>query len=75
MKLFTIYDEVAKEYAAPFMCKNEEVAKRQFLLAMKQSRVENVSEYTLLYLADYDIETGKIEPLAVPDVINYGDVE
>ena len=63
MKLFSIYDKVAKRYNAPFMCENEEVAKRSFNASVKG--LEWAFDFELYQLGDIDLETGKI----IPDLV------
>lgn len=60
MKLYSIYDKVAKRYNAPFMCENEEVAKRSFNASVKG--LEWAFDFELYQLGDIDLETGKITP-------------
>lgn len=63
MKLFSIYDKVAKRYNAPFMCENEEVAKRSFNASVKG--LDWAYDFELYQLGDIDVETGVITPALV----------
>lgn len=60
MKLFSIYDKVAKRYNAPFMCENEEVAKRSFNASVKG--LDWAFDFELYQVGDIDVETGIITP-------------
>jgi hypothetical protein len=60
MKLYSIYDKVANEYAQPFMVKNDAVATRVFAQAMSQGTPKNPNEYQLYRIANFDIESGNI---------------
>lgn len=63
MKLFSIYDKVAKRYNAPFMCENEEVAKRSFNASVKG--LDWAYDFELYQLGDINLETGDIIPTLV----------
>ena len=63
MKLFSIYDKVAKRYNAPFMCENEDVAKRSFNASVKG--LDWAYDFELYQVADIDVETGNITPCLV----------
>ncbi len=60
MKLFSIYDKVAKRYNAPFMCENEEVAKRSFNASVKG--LDWAFDFELYQVGDIDLESGAITP-------------
>ena len=65
-KLYSIKDTVAKEFAQPFYCNNDDVAKRIVLNSFLSSNEVKLysSDYFLYCLGSYDISTGVI----VPDV-------
>ncbi len=63
MKLFSIYDKVAKRYNAPFMCENEEVAKRSFNASVKG--LDWAYDFELYQVCDINLETGDITPALV----------
>ena len=63
MKLFSIYDKVAKRYNAPFMCENEEVAKRSFNASVKG--LDWAYDFELYQVGDINLETGDITPVLV----------
>lgn len=73
MRLYTVYDRVAQEGCAPFVAKNDDVAARQFRHLMQHEHVENVSDYCLYYLGDFDSEQPSLFGDAVTTMINVED--
>jgi len=60
MGIYSIFDEVAGEYGPVFSCKTDGVAARQFTNLIKRESVNNVNDYCLKRLAQYDAESGEI---------------
>lgn len=58
--LYSVYDEVAKEFSAPTLAKNDGVASRMFLNSI--SKLPNCSDLKLYQVGEFDIED-KINPV------------
>lgn len=67
--LYSIYDNVAKEYGPIYHCKNDGVALRMFkdVIGKVNTDVAFVKDYELYCVGSYDTDTGKI---SVPDIIS-----
>lgn len=70
MKVYVIYDSVAREYSDLICCKNDDVARRMFHTSMKTGRVMDSSEYSLACVGEFDRENGRLDSYGVPDFIN-----
>lgn len=74
-KLYSIYDLVACEYGPLFQCKNDGVAKRNFIELVKNSSVFNVKDYELRCLGSFNVDTGSFDVhVAAPVVVDFSDV-
>lgn len=70
MKVYCIYDRVAQEGGPLFTAKNEAVAVRNYNNLLSNSHVENVSDYSLYCLGEYDPEQPHLFGDAVPTILN-----
>lgn len=68
VKLYVIYDRVAKEAGPVFASKNDDVAIRSFHQIV--SKADNPDDYCLYHVADYDSESPRVDGLLVPTAIN-----
>lgn len=55
-RVYLLHDEVAGEYAVPLYCKNDDVARRIVLQALKN--YDDYEGLKLYYVGDFDSETG-----------------
>lgn len=62
MKLYTVYDVVAKEAGPVWTAKNDDIACRQFKKLLTGEDVTNPEDFHLYRVADYDPETMIISP-------------
>lgn len=69
VNLYSILDSVAKEYGPIFYCKNAEVAQRAFHELIDDT--SNPLDYELCYLGTFDTEIGTIDPVTIPDRVNF----
>jgi len=59
MRVFTVFDKVARSYSAPMLAKNDDEAGRMFQLS-----VQNLSyceDYVLFDIGFFDPETGELK--------------
>ena len=65
MKLYSIFDTIKNQFSPPLMCVTDGQAWREWDQFIKQDRyaVDHTDEFLLYYIADYDIETGNVEPI------------
>lgn len=75
MKIYSVYDEVMKEFAPPFVAKNDDVAVRNFVTGAK--RIPNVNDLQLYcigrWFPEQDKPVGTIEPYEI--AVNFGGEE
>ena len=62
MREYSIKDVKAQEFGPLFQAKNDDVAKRSFTQYMTGERVLYIDDYELYCIADFDVETGEVEP-------------
>lgn len=74
MRMYSIYDRAACEYAPPFLSRNDATAIRMYSGYLK-GVPENVSksDFVLSYIADWDADLGKIYPKDIIEVVPYRD--
>lgn len=70
MKVYCIYDRVAQEGGPLFCAKNEAVAVRNYNNLLSSSNVDNVSDYSLYCLGEYDSEQPSLFGDKVPTLMN-----
>lgn len=70
MKVYSIFDRVAKECGPLFTAKNDDVAVRNFNNLLVSERVCNHSDYMLYCLGEFDPEKPILEGFGVPTLIN-----
>ena len=71
MNLYSIYDEVAKEYSQPYMMSNNGVAIRWFSSICEKQSIP-VADCKLYFIGKFDVETGKLEDCVPPELIDSG---
>lgn len=72
--LYTVYDRLAGQYAEPHVDMNHATATRWFTSIMNQSKL-NHSDFDLVCLGQYNMETGLLFTLDKPEfVVNGGTV-
>lgn len=54
MKLYSVYDKVMKEFAPPFVAKNDDVAVRNYINGAK--RIPNINDLQLFCLGVWNSE-------------------
>lgn len=69
MILYTIHDTIAKEYAPPFVAKNDELAKRKFQQVLMNTPYP--SDFELVKLAEYDTDSGCVKSYSSVMVVEY----
>lgn len=77
LKIFTVYDEKAGAYLAPFYLPTHGEAVRAFIDAsMKQDHKFNLHamDYTLFHLGTFDDAKASIDMLDVPETIGRADI-
>lgn len=70
MKVYSIYDKVAKECGPLFTAKNDDVAVRNFKNLLVSERVSNPSDYMLYNLGEFDPDQPILVGFGVPNFIN-----
>lgn len=70
MKVYCIYDKVAKEAGPLFTAKNDDVAVRMYKQLIVSNKVENQSDYILQNLGDYDPDQPVLFGYKVPTLID-----
>lgn len=70
-QIFTIYDRVATRYSELVLHPNQASAERWFNQVMEKSQFRP-SDFDLIFLGSYDIETGEIVPLPKPLLVTSG---
>lgn len=63
--VYSIYDAAATVYQAPFTALNDDVATRQFAFAFSDPKSIyslNPADFELVYIGDYDAQTGELKP-------------
>jgi len=60
MYLYSIFDKILGEYAAPVMAQNDKVAKRWFKNVVGRSEYD-ATDFQLFCVGKFDIKTGDIE--------------
>ena len=63
MNLYSVYDNVAKEFGSPFLQQNNESATRSFKYMFNEKKEVSPSDFDLYLLGTFNIVTGSIEPL------------
>lgn len=66
--LYTVYDKVMEEAGPLFYANNHAHARRNFLKMIQDIKIDKVLDYNLVYLAEIDTKTMRIES-SVPTVI------
>ena len=61
LRIYTVFDRLAEDFAPPFFAKNNAVAHREYGNLLSSKRL-NSNEYGLFYLGEYDTETAVIQP-------------
>lgn len=63
--IYSIYDRVSKEYAPPFLAKNDGMAKRMFTASVHKDilpiKTLSVDDFGLYVLGEFDTETAQIQ--------------
>lgn len=59
--MFTVKDNTDRACASPFLARTQETAYKMFRKAMEDKKAEE-GEFTLLYIGEFDDETGKLFP-------------
>lgn len=73
--MFTVYDQVAKAHLPPFVLPHEAQAERTFSDCVNDAKHQfgqHPADYTLLAIADFDEENGKVIPYDVPTTVGTG---
>lgn len=68
-KLYSVKDNLAEEYGPIFTAKTDAVAKRNYANMIISNKV-NSNEYQLVYLGEYNSQTGKIKSVDKVKIIN-----
>lgn len=69
MNVYSILDRAAEEYGPPFIAKNHEVAKRNFVNLLNEVPDHVQCDYILCHIGTFDTEEGKIESTVRVDVV------
>lgn len=75
MKLYTVYDKVARQYSAPNMAINHGVAFRQFQQLLVTMPEHIRVDYELYCIADFSIDDGSIDGYKMIKIDGLEDVE
>lgn len=59
-KMYAIRDKVADMFFQPFLCNNDDVAKRDFVSAGTNGSIPHISDYELHFICCFDTVTGQI---------------
>lgn len=70
MKVYCIYDKVAKEAGPLFTAKNDDVAVRMYNQLLSSNHVENQTDYVLQNLGEYDPDQPTLFGYKVPTLID-----
>lgn len=62
--IYSIHDNLAKDYGPPFIAKNDDVAKRQFKGMFASQRIQNVEDYDLWLLGSFESDTDLVSSSA-----------
>ena len=65
MRLYCIYDKIAKEGSTPFEAKNDDVAWRNYQHVLEKNALRD-NEYSLLYIGVFEKDPVKLTPSDVP---------
>lgn len=68
LRLYSIYDSVAKQYSSPMPARNDDIAVRHFVRYAQDNKVtpEVVAALSLWFLGTMDDETGTINSVSGP---------
>ena len=61
MKVYTVRDKVADEYAPPFLARTDGAAVRMFTEITKGQKIAYIDDLELYRVGYFDISTGKLE--------------
>lgn len=66
MRLYTVYDVIMKEFAPPFVAKNDDVAVRNYIAGAK--RIPNINDLRLYMIGEWCAEDLNAPVVAVVPV-------
>lgn len=75
IKIYAIFDAVAKAHLQPFFAFSDPLAARMFTQAVndqKSTLWANPVDYTLFRVGEFDDETGILYPVAKPELVVSG---
>lgn len=58
LKIYSIYDKVAKKFNAPFLAENNDVANRSFQLSLKNNPFSE--DFDLYYIGEFKLDSETI---------------
>ena len=73
--MFAVFDQKASAHLPPFILPNVPMAERTFSDCCNKEGhqfCDHPEDYTLLRIATFDDESGRLDPLDVPEVIGLG---
>lgn len=69
MNVYTILDRAAEEYGPPFIAKNDEVAKRNFVNLLNEVPAHVKKDYELIRIGNFNTESGNLFTLRNETVV------
>lgn len=69
--LYSVFDSLNEEFAQPFLCNNDNVAKDMFIKDVKNIAKQNlqkfeapdIARYSLVKVASFDVFSGMVSPI------------
>lgn len=69
MKMYSVYDAVAKEFGPPVLARNNDVASRMYVQLLAEHRLVQ-ADFILYWIGEYDTETGLVTPVEAPEKVD-----